>query len=171
MHKVTLKNEDAYDLSLVVSSIVNENAEELNFKEIIRLQTLVAEIRTVADDFIKKYDAISAERKGLIEIMQKKIKAFRKSKMDDGKEIDKDFNETVESYARALTEDLNSEIMDEISPKFNELYDGIGKNEISFELEDETKTILVDNFEKFAKKKYTNKSKMIDVYKAIGGSI
>ena len=70
-----------------------------------------------------------------------------------------------------MTDDLNSEIRDVISPKFDELYDTIGKKEITFEVDEDTQKMLVDNFEKYAKKKYTNKSKMIDVYTAIGGTI
>lgn len=173
MHKVTIKNEDAYDLALVIGSIVNEHSEVLNFKEIVKLQMLVTKIRSVSDEFLSEYNKINLEREELLKSAQKKIASFKKSKIGDGKDIDidSDFESIVNNYVTAITEDLNSQIKDEIAPKFDELYKSIGKKDIHFELEDDVKEMLVDNFEKFAKTKYTNKSKMLDVYQAIGGTI
>ena len=172
MIAIKLKKREAFDLALVLGSIVAEESEKLEFKEIIKLQTLATSIKNSAKDFTDVYEALSKERDGLIEILQSKISSFRKTQLEKNKdgELDENFKETVDSYAGAMTADLQAQLKDGIGKKFDELYDGIGESEMSFEVENDVHTILVDNFEKYAKKRYTNKSKMIDVYNTIVSS-
>ena len=173
MHTIKLKKREAFDLALVLGSIVGEESEKMEFKEIIKLQTLATNIKdVVVKDFTDPYEAITKERDEHIKILQKKIDAFRKSQLDKNKDGDLDptFKETVDSYAGAMTADLQSLLKETTGVKYDELYDGIGETECSFEVETDVKTMLVDNFEKHAKKRYTNKSKMIEVYNSIVAS-
>lgn len=172
MIAIKLKKREAFDLSLVLGSIVAEESDKLEFKEIIKLQTLSTSIKNAVKDFLDVYEEISKERDGLVSILQKKIDTFRKAQLDKNKdgELDENFKETVDSYAGAMMADLQAQLKDTTGKKFDELYEGIGESDVSFEVENDVHTMLVDNFEKYAKKRYTNKSKMIDVYNTIVSS-
>lgn len=172
MKTVTLKKKDAYDLSLVLGAIVNEQSSTLDFKDIIRLQKESNAIVSSIKNFKDEYDVISEERKQLGTIAQKRLASFKEKEM---KKVEKDgvdtgYKDRVEEYAKMVVDDLQNTINVDLQPKFDKLYDTLGEEDVSLEMEEDTLKATVDNFEKYAKEKYTNKSKMIEVYEALSSA-
>lgn len=172
MKIVTLKKKDAYDLSLVLGAIVNEQTPTLDFKDIIRLQKEANAIVASIKNFKDGYDVIVEERTQLGKIAQNKLSSFKEKEM---KKVEKDgldagYKDRVEEYAKMVVDDLQNTINVDLQPKFDKLYSAIGEEEVKLEMEEDTLKATVDNFEKFAKEKYTNKSKMIEVYEALSSA-
>jgi len=169
MSKITINKSDAYDLSIVLSQISHENAETLEFQDIITLEVAASSINGANDGFVKKYEAISSEQTKLVEVAREKVASFKKKhikKAEDGT-IDEDFSKVIEAYTNEMTVDLQVQIKDNIQPRFDELYETTGKGDVEIEMEESIVKTVVDNFEKFAKTKYTNKKKMAEVYKVL----
>lgn len=170
MKTITFAKKDVHDLSFVIASIVREKSDELDFKDIINLQKMVNYFLSVIPDFSKEHDKISDERNSLVEVANKKIAAFKQKLMKnvdkDGK-VDEKLNETVQTFVNTSLEEVQQDINATINPKYSELYKGLGSEEVTLEIEEEKLKMLVINFEKYAKEKYTNKSKMVEVYEKL----
>ena len=172
MKTVTLKKKDAYDLSLVLGAIVNEHSAIIDFKDIIRLQkeanSIVSDIKNFADE----YELIAKDRQQLGEIAQKKLSAFKEKEMKKSEKdgVDTGYKERIEDYSKMVVDELQGQINRDLQPRFEKLYSTIGEETASIEMEDDTYKATVDNFTLFAKEKYTNKSKMVEVYEALSSA-
>lgn len=170
MKTIKLAKKDVHDLAFVMASVVREKSEELDFKEIINLQKFVNYLLSVIPDFSKKHDDISAERTSLVEVANKKIASFKQKLMKnaekDGK-IEDNINEKITTFVNTSLEEVQQDISETITPKFVSLYSGMGAEEVDVEVEEEKLKMVVINFEKYAKEKYTNKSKMVEVYEKL----
>lgn len=170
MKNITISKKDAYDLAAVMATVVREQSEKLDFKEVIGLQKFVNYTLDIVKDFSDKYEEHLKEQKSLVDAANGKISSFKKKLMgsaDKSGEVPEDYKEKVEAFVNLSLEELQTEIAEGINPKFTALNDGIGKDEVTLELEEERHKMLVINFEKFAKEKYTNKSKMVEVYEKL----
>lgn len=164
-----IKKKDAYDLSLVASAIVKEKSADLDFKEIIHLQKGANDILSAIPDFSDAYEKISKEKQGLAEVANKKITDYKELNLKsvDSKVDPAGFKKKVEEYTQILVEEVKIEAEKLITPQFNALYDGVGNEEVEVKLDKDRLDVLVTNFEKYAKEKYTNPNRMIEVYELL----
>jgi len=169
MKTVTLKTRDAYDLNLVLGAIVQEQSNSLDFKDVIRVQKEANRIASSIKEFTDSYEEIAKDRNQLVELAQKKISAFKEKEMKKAEEngVDTGYKERVDDYTKMAVDELQSQINRDLQPRFDALYKSSGDAEVSVEIEEDSLKAVVDNFEKYAKEKYTNKSKMIEVYEAL----
>lgn len=164
-----LKKKDAYDLSLVSSVIVRDKSESLDFKEVLHLQKAANDILSFIPDFSDAYDKISKEKSGLAEVANKKISEYKAEQLKnvDAKVNPEAYKKKVEEFTQMMVEETTLEAQKLITPQFDALYEGIGMDEVELSLEKDRLDVLVDNFEKYAKEKYTNKNRMIEVYEIL----
>ena len=172
MKTVTLKKKDAYDLSLVIGAIVNEQASTLDFKDIIRLQKEANAIVASIKNFKDGYDVIVEERTQLGKIAQNKLSVFKEKEM---KKVEKDgldagYKDRVEEYTKMVVDNLQNQINEDLQPKFDKLYETAGNEDVALDMEEDTLKATVDNFALFAKEKYTDKSKMVEVYEVLSSA-
>ena len=73
----------------------------------------------------------------------------------------------LDAYVDDMLAQVRTDITKEVNPEFEKLYSTEGSKEVSLELSEENHKLLVINFELFAKEKYTNKNKMIEVYETL----
>ena len=79
-------------------------------------------------------------------------------------------DEGVEEYAKMVVDSLQNQINEDLQPKFDKLYETSGNEDVTLEIEEETLKSTVDNFALFAKEKYTDKSKMVEVYEVLSSA-
>ena len=170
MKKIKLASKDAYELATVMAVTIREQSEKLDFKEVINLQKTVNYIISCVQKFSDGIDRINKDKQSLVEVSNKKISEFKnklQTNSDKKGEIDEKYKEKLDVFVNLVLEEANEHIAKEISPQYEALYSGIGEEMAEFELEDEKQKILVINFEKYAKEKYNNKSKMVEVYESL----
>lgn len=170
MKKFKLSKKDIYDLASVMASVVREQSEKLDFKEVIHLQKTVNQLISEIKDFSDEFDKISKDKQLLVEVSNKKISEYKQKlhkKADEKEEIDESYKEKLDNFVQIILDEANEQISKEISPQYDAIYSGIGENVVEIELSDDKYSILVINFEKYAKEKYTNKSKMVEIYETL----
>ncbi len=170
MKKIKLLKRDAYDLAAVMSTVIRENSEDLDFKDVIHIQKGINYVLDSVKDLSDSFDKLTEERTQLLDVANKKISSFKRKLSEDSSkknEIDPDYKKRVEEFVEFSLDDLKGQIETEISPKIEELYDTLGEEEIELEFEEDKLKTIVINFEKYAKEKYTNKRKMVEVYEAL----
>lgn len=166
MKKFKIKKKDAYDLQSVLADVVVTNSDTLDFKDILTLQKTANEMKIKCGDFAEKQEEYTKESTELAKIAQKRIENFKETLISDvrkTKDVSK-YNESVEAFSAMELDTVRLQIAESIQPKLDVLYEKEGVEEIEIELEESKMKVIVDNFEKFGNKKYTNKSKMIEVY-------
>lgn len=167
MKKITLKKKDAYDLCLVMSTVVREQSEKLDFKEVLHVQKTINYILDGIKDFADAAEKLNKERNVYVENANRKIIAFKQklaSASDKDATLDDKYQKKVEIYVTNMLEEAKTEVEHEITPKNDELYKGIGLDDVSFEIEDEKHKMFVVTFEKYAKEKYNDKKAMVETY-------
>lgn len=170
MKKIKLAVKDTYELAAVMASIVREQSEKLDFKEIINLQKTVNYIVSCVQKFSDDFDKINKEKQLLVDVSNKKISEYKhKLQKDSDKtgELDENYKTKLDDFVKMVLDEANDHIAKEIAPQYEAIYAGIGSETVEFELEEEKHKILVINFEKYAKEKYTNKRSMVEVYESI----
>lgn len=170
MKKFKLIKSDVYDLASVLATVIREQSEKLDFKEVIGIQKSVNYFLGEIKDFADSFEEITKERNGYIEIANKKIEAFKqtlqKGAESDGK-IDEEYKAKLDVFVEMSLESTKAQIATEINPQMEALYLEIGKTEVEFELEDTKHKMVIDAFEKYAKEKYNDKKKMVLVYEIL----
>jgi len=170
MKKFKLTQGDAYDLSMVMSMVIKEQSNKLTFKEILRLQKFVNYTLKEITDFSSKIDKINEEKAVFVENANKKIVKYReelqKSLPKDAESAEK-LNTSVQEFVQTILKEAEIGVEGEINPKVESLYTVEGKVEKEFEVEEESHKVLVDAFELYAKEKYNNKNRMIEVYETL----
>jgi hypothetical protein len=170
MKKFKLKKKDVYDLAYVVSSVVKDHSEKLDFKEVLHLQKMSNYFLDQIPDFKDKIEALSVEKDTYVKNANKKISAFKQELQKNTEKegvLAPDFKEKLDFFVSSTLEDVQAEIDKELTPQYDALYKELGNEEVDLELEEEKHKMLVINFELYAKEKYTNKSRMVEVYEAI----
>lgn len=170
MKKIKLSKKDIYDLASVVSVIVKEESKDLDFKEVIQLQKTVNDFVSCVQDFSDKIEKIEKEKQSLVEASNNKISEYKKKlqeKSDKKSEIDEKYKEKLDAFVQDILTEANTQIANEIVPQIEALYKGLGSDVMAVEIEEEKYKMLVINFEKYAKERYNNKSKMVEVYEAL----
>jgi len=170
MKKVTLKNTDAFDLISVVSAVIKEQSEKLDFKEILQLQKQVNYMLEKTDGFVKALEALSAEKETYVTNANDKIQTYKaglQKESEDAGEVDEKYKEKLEAFVSEKMEEIDADIKVEVGPKYDAMYEGIGNEEVELEFEEDKLKILVTNFELYAKEFYNNKTKMVEVYEIL----
>lgn len=166
---VELKKRDAFDLFLVVSSILRDESNDIEFKDVIKLQKSIDAIKVSADNFFTKHDEISELRDKLLKAAQSRINAYKEKAIEESREKGDaaEYKEKIDAFAAVEMDSLSLQVNEEITPSLNTLYETVGEEDTAVTLEDDQLKVLVDNFEKHAKSKYTSKSRMTIVYEAL----
>ena len=169
MKKIILKKKDAYDLCSVMGTVVQEQSEKLDFKDVLYIQKSINLIMDIIKDFVDVVEKLNKERNSYVEIANKKITAFKQKLTTSEKDgvLNDAYQKKVEAYVATMLEEAKTEIELEISPRNKELYEGIGLEDVSIELEDDKHKLFVSNFEKYAKEKYINKKVMVETYEKL----
>ena len=68
MKKFTLTKSNAYDLASVMSTVIREQSEKLDFKEVISIQKSVNLLLSETEDFSEKLAVVTKDRTELVEI-------------------------------------------------------------------------------------------------------
>lgn len=170
MKKFKLIKSDIYDLASVLATVIREQSEKLDFKEVIGIQKSVNSFLAEIKDFADKFEEITKERNDYIEIANKKIEAFKQT-LQKGAEkegqIDAGYQTKLDDFVKMSLEATKEQIAEEINPQMEELYSKIGKEEVELELDDEKHKLVLSSFERFAKEKYNDKKKMVFVYETL----
>lgn len=169
MKQFKIKSSDLHDLSSVVAVVVREQSEKLDFKEVISLQKSANLFTDLIKPFSEGYEKISKEKTELADLANKKISAYKEklNKKADTEGFDEEYKKKVEVFVQECLEEAQEQIKESITPQYDALYSGVGSEEIEVKIEDDKLNLIVINFEKYAKEKYNNKSKMIEVYEAL----
>jgi len=167
MKKIKLTKREAYDLSAVLATSLREKAEEVDFKEIIGVQKVVNAMVAVIKDYSDKFEELNKQRKVFVDNANKKITAFRrdlaKKQGSDGKLSD-DYKEKVKEFMEEMMIDATKEIEESVTPEYKVLYDGLGKEAVEIEVEEDKYKMALAIFEKYAKVYYTDKKIMVETY-------
>lgn len=170
MKKFKLDKRDVYDLAMVVATVVREQSAKLDFKEVLHLQKMSNYFLSTITDFSGKIDKLTADKDVYVKNANAKIASY-KQKLHKSTEkegiVDENHKEKLDVFIQEVLEEAQSEIDKDIAPQYEELYKSTGIESVDLELEDEKHKMLVTNFELFAKEKYTNKSRMVEVYESI----
>lgn len=169
MKDIQVKKRDAFDLYLVTSSILRENSEKMEFKDVIKLQRVTDIIKESAVNFHTEYDKVQELKEKLLKAAQTRIDSYKKVKIEETRESSDaaGYKAKIDAFAAVEVDSMNLQINEEITPALTTIYEGIGEEETSFKLEDDQHRVLLDSFEKHAKEKYTSKSRMTIVYDAL----
>jgi len=170
MKNIVLKTSDVYDLAGVVASIVKDQSAKLEFKEILKLQKMANYFLDTIKTFSEEFSRISKEQSVFVENANVKISAYKQKlhkESDKNGEFDDKYKEKLDAYVDDMLAQVRTDITKEVNPEFEKLYSTEGSKEVSLELSEENHKLLVINFELFAKEKYTNKNKMIEVYETL----
>lgn len=172
MKQFTLNQSDVHDLSSVLGVIVQEQSDKLEFKEVIALQKAVNTMRDLISPFVTEFDKIGGEKNELVELANKKISSFKQklAKKADDAEKGEDYKAKLDEFVQEVLEDAQNQIKESIAPQYDTLYNSLGKQVVVVKLEEDKLNLIVINFEKYAKEKYNNKSRMIEVYDALVGA-
>ncbi len=169
MKKVVLKKRDAFDLAIVLSNIINEKSKEIDFKDIIGIQKIVSGFKPMLKDYSDAAEVIDEARKNLITVANKKIQDYRTEQFGKA-DFDEKNKAAVEEFSNVVLEDAKSQVNNNITPMYEALHSGIGEQNMDIELEEKQHTLVVANFEKFAKDIYLNKERMVEVYEALSSA-
>ena len=170
MKKITLKKKDAYDLCMVMGTVVREQSEKLDFKEVLYIQKTINSMMDGMKDFSDELEKLNKERNGYIETANKKIVEFRakvNSTSEKEGKIDEVGQKRIDAFVQTMLQDAQTEIEAEITPKNKVLNEVKGIEVVVFELEDEKHKLFISNFEKYAKEKYNDKKVMVETYEAL----
>lgn len=168
--KFKLLKKDVYDLASVVANVVADNSDKLDFKEVLHLQKLANYLFSLIPDFSAKIDKLIAEKGVYVKNANEKIAAYKKTLSKETEEsgtVDENYKERLDGYIQTTLEQVQADIVKEIQPEWDELYLTIGADSVEVDIDKEKYDYLVINFELYAKEKYTNKNKMVEVYEAI----
>ncbi len=170
MKTIKLTKREAHDVSLVLTTTVKEKAGSMDFKEILQVQKFANSLLAGVKDFADKSDEWNKQRAKFVENANKKISEFKQSIMktsEKNKELDESYKEKVDDFVQITLADVKTQIDEEITPAMKELNEGLGKEEVSFELEESKHKMVIDVFEKYAKEYYTDKKIMIETYEKL----
>jgi len=170
MKRFTLDKRDVYDLAMVVATVVKEQSEKLDFKEVLHLQKISNYLLSTIQDFKSKIENLSKEKDVYVKnanakISEYKIQLHKKTEVEGV--VDESYKNKIDSFVQEILEQAQAEIDKEITPQYEELYNVLGKERVDVEIEEEKHKMLVDKFELYAKEKYIDKSRMIEVYEAL----
>ena len=166
MKKVVLKKRDAFDLSLVLTNIVSEKSKELEFKDIIALQKVVSYIKPTVKDYSERSENIDEAKKAILQAANGKIQEYRSEQLKKP-EFTESIKSAVEEFSNSVLEDTKEQVNKEIDPMYKELLATIGEETVELEFEEKQHTLVLANFEKFAKDIYLNKERMVEVYECL----
>ncbi len=170
MKTFKLVKSDTYDLATVAALIVKDHSEKLDFKEVLHLQKMAIAMGESVKDYGEVYEKIAKDKDKFVANANKKIDDYKaklqKDSNADGK-LPADYKEKLDAFVADMLKVAQSEIDSEIIPQYTELYKGLGAEIKETELENDKYDMLVINFEKYAKEKYNNKSRMVVVYEAL----
>lgn len=170
MKKIVIPKRNVYDVCGVMSSILRDESSKLDFKEVLYIQKSINHILDSIKDYSDVLDKLNKEKNTFVENANKKIAEFRAkvTKSSQKKEeLSKEDKKEVEDFANLILQDVRNDIEDVLEPKYKELYEGIGKEEVTLEIEDDKHKMFLSNFEKYAKERYIDKSSMVQTYECL----
>ena len=160
---------DVYDLASVMGAVVNEQADKLDFKDILHLQKMVNYFASSIQDFSDAISKIAEEKNGYVKIANAKIAEFKKKlqKEAEKKGMEESYKTKLDEFVNMVLENTQNDVNEFIAPQYENLYVSTGNDLVDLELEEEKHKLLLDKFALFAKEKYTNKNRMLVVYEAL----
>jgi len=170
MKIIKLEKRDVYDLASVISAIVKEQSEKLDFKEVLHLQKSAIYMLSEIKDFSDKFEDLAKEKNVYVKNANEKISAYKEKlnkDSDKSGEVDSNYKEKIDEFVQMVLEEAQAEIDKLIAPQYEELYKAFGIDTVELSFGEDPYNMIVINFEKYAKEKYTNKSRMVEVYEAL----
>ena len=165
-----MQKRDVYDLASVMGAIVREQSEKLDFKEVLHIQKAVIYMLDEIKDFSDQFSKLDKEKQIYVKNANEKIGSFKKKLQTESGKTPEDvekYKEKVEEFVQSVLEEAQTDIEKEITPQYDELYKVMGVEEVELTLDEDKHKMIVINFELFAKEKYTNKSRMVEVYETL----